>query len=783
MKRYSFLIALFSITVATQAQQLIVDTFDSLVVRYTTPTPSVVDVTLAGEKYGLITLDGYHADGEVGAPSLPVTTATIVVPISNDYEVVVRNARYDTIHNFMASQRVAPQQPSRSKSDTIAHAPVIDELLYATDALYGHRMAQVLYQGIARDRAYATLAFSPLRVNPVNGDVVVCREADVVVRYQGVDKEATIDRYQRYHTPAFSLGTTLNKLFSSKENFSNSPLRLTIVAKASLRCGALVNLANWKRQQGMMVDIVYYDEQGLSGNTAIANYIKTLYTSATTTAPAPTFLLLVGDHEQLPAFDSRVQRSSYYDPDNDHITDLYFTTWTDNDILPDCYYGRFSATDTTTLANIVNKTLLYETYAFNDDAYLAKATLISGVDRGRTSDNAYTYADPTMDYIASTYVNAANGFSTIYYYKNNTDHAPTGVTVTGSTQESASATALRNRYSEGLGWINYSAHGGETEWSEPEFNNTQVNRMGNSGKPSFMIGNCCLSNHFQTATCFGEALLRRANNAGAVAYIGGTNSTYWTEDFYWSVGVRSNIYNTMDATYNSQHLGTYDRLFHTHGESFTDWATTAGAMLVYGCTAVNSASSSSTSSVMKTYYWEIYELMGDPSLMPWLGTASVAPFQCSYNDNCATVTTAPYAYVAVVDSASNELKASAFADANGNVTLCVASEEVTPTTHFTVTAQGYKPLFATYQPTTVGISQLDAAAIRIAPNPATTACRVQGEGLRQVTLLDIAGRTILSTQASDDNATISLNGIHSGIYLVKVLTTAGTHVEKLIVKK
>ena len=35
--------------------------------------------------------------------------------------------------------------------------------------------------------------------------------------------------------------------------------------------------------------------------------------------------------------------------------------------------------------------------------------------------------------------------------------------------------------------------------------------------------------------CFGEGLLR-ANNKGAVGYIGGSNNTYWDEDFWWAVG-------------------------------------------------------------------------------------------------------------------------------------------------------------------------------------------------------------------------------------------------------
>ena len=51
---------------------------------------------------------------------------------------------------------------------------------------------------------------------------------------------------------------------------------------------------------------------------------------------------------------------------------------------------------------------------------------------------------------------------------------------------------------------------------------------------------CCQSNKFDEPTCFGEKLLR-ANNKGAVGYIGGSNNTYWDEDYWWAVGATSNF--------------------------------------------------------------------------------------------------------------------------------------------------------------------------------------------------------------------------------------------------
>ena len=89
--------------------------------------------------------------------------------------------------------------------------------------------------------------------------------------------------------------------------------------------------------------------------------------------------------------------------------------------------------------------------------------------------------------------------------------------------------------SEGVGFANYTAHCGSSGWADPSFTNSDVSGLQNNNEFGLMIGNCCLSNQFDVNVCFGEKLLR-ANNKGAVGYIGGSNNTYWNEDYWWAVG-------------------------------------------------------------------------------------------------------------------------------------------------------------------------------------------------------------------------------------------------------
>jgi hypothetical protein len=782
MKRTLFLTAiLLAADLSAQAQVVTADNFDRLQVRYETPRLTTHTMPFDGGKATVLDLEGYIDGGLYGSPAIPVRTDVITVPFCQSISVEVTDAVYDTI--VIENANFYPLQPSRSKSQLEDPDPVVDAQRYATNEFWGLPTARVEVEGIARDRRLATLVFSPVRVNPVSGQVIVCRRATVTVTYNEPDVQGTLDYYSRYHSPAFSTGQTLNRLFTAKDVSTSAPLRMVIVAPGTLRCHSLATFADWKRRQGMLVDLVYMDEQGLSTNTSVANYLKGLYTNATADAPAPTFVLLVGDHTRLAAFDTRISSSSWWES-YDHITDLYFTSWTSGDHFPDCYSGRFSTLDTVVLGRIISKTLLYEQYGFADDSYLGNGVLISGIDQGSSNDNAYRYCDPTMDHLAAFYINSDNGFNNVTYYKNNTSQHPDGVTVNGSSYPTTTATALRELYNTGVGWVNYSAHGDWDRWYQPSFTVSHANSMSNNGKPSIMIGNCCLSNKFDMGVCFGEALLRHSNNAGAVAYFGATNSTYWAEDFYWSVGVRTNISNTMNIAYNASNLGMYDRLFHTHNEAPSVYAVTAGSMIVAGNMAVEAATSGQLSSDnSKLYYWEIYELMGDPSLLPWLGTAADLTARVSrYSDNLVAMVPA-YAYVAVVDTSDNTLLASAFADENGHAVLPVAMSQSLDSACLAVTAQGYKPYLKGFSGMPVGIEQASGQGVSVYPNPASDRCTVSAEGLQHVELLDLMWRRMATAEAVDGMCSLSLEACQGGVYLLRLHTQTVISVKKLIVNK
>lgn len=667
--------------------------YEAVEVAFSAPLPQVAGIELGEQQFTSLRMDGFAGQNQVGRPDLPAMVKLVEIPLGEGLTYDIVEVICDTLDGTALNVKnpIVPAQASRSKSDRSDFRLAMDGSVYGANDFVGDDVITLEKIGVARDANLAEVHFNPIKWNPTTNQIVIYKKVVVRIRMTEPDVAATIQMKNIHHSGAFNLTSdVINHIGSPKDVSNCAPLHYLIVAHSSFR-GQFENFVEWKKRQGFTVEVAYTDDTEVGTDTAhIRTFIKNHYTNATAENPAPTFVLLIGDNEQIPAYYC-VEGSGW--STSTHYSDLYYMTWTRGDIIPDCFYGRFSAQNLSQLTPQIEKTLYYEQYAFTDPNFLTTGILVAGEDQGMSGDNAYKCADPAMDYIAKTYVNANNGYNSVYYYKNNTNFAPDGVTVNGSSQTSASATTLRNLYNEGAGWINYSAHGDVTEWYKPNFTTAHVHAMTNNGKPGIMIGSCCLTNSFQADECLGEALLRKGNNAGAVSYIGGSDVTYWSEDFYWAVGLRNNISNTMNPSYDSTRLGGYDRMFHTHNESFDKWYNTSGALVMAGNMAVQSSTSS-----LKKHYWEVYHLMGDPSLMPWLGLAS--DLSVNYNPSILmvgsttlSVEAVPHAYVALTD-ANHDLLDAAYADANGVAVLNFGMITTPGQYELAVSAQNYKPFFA-----------------------------------------------------------------------------------------
>ena len=690
MRRFFLWVAFLAICPLVWAQsfQITQNSYQKVSISFTTGALSVENVSVPEGEFSAISLPDYGSSYVPGAPQLPQFCKLLQVPVCESVVATVVNAQYrdyDAVE-LGVSYPVFPTQISAAKNGTVPPF-AYDQTIYSTDAFYALPLVSVEKAGVKRDVALANVYVSPVQYNPVTQKFRIYSRVDVEFTFVNADMADTA-ALKKYSSPMFSLNQDLviNKMQSDRSEFQGTPIKYLIIGNSMFADNEdLAEFVAWKRRLGYLVEVAFTSDANVgTTTTSIKSFIQSKYDNATAQDPAPTFILLLGDREQLPAFNNQTNE--------DHITDLYYATLTGNDFLPDCYYGRLSATNNQQLSNQIEKILMYEQYSMPDPSYLGNAVLIAGTD----ASWAPTHANGQVNYITSNYMNTSNP-----RYTNVMAHLYNC---------SSQAAQIRAEVSNGSGWTNYTAHGGNDCWADPEFNVSQVYQLQNTNKYGLMIGNCCVSGHFNTPECFGEALLR-AEKKGAMGYIGASNNTYWGEDFYWAVGFRSNV--TANPVYSANALGMYDKLFHTHNEDYSVWVSTIGGIMTGGNMAIQSSSSGA-----KQYYWEIYHCFGDPSVRTYMGVPSTMPVNASSvittNSTSYEVHVAPYAYVALTSSGNHLF--SAFADASGDVTFNFPSSLDPGEYELVALGQNYIPYFQNVMVITPSGPYIIPTAVEVAEN-------------------------------------------------------------------
>ncbi len=574
-----------------------------------------------------LNIDSYGSDSKNGEAELPVLQKLIRIPLNADLSIQILNIEekiVDVADFGYDNLKVFPNQPSILKSQSLDDVPFyFDQDYYQIDDFIDHDLVKVEMLGNMRGQKIARLSISPVYYHPKSNKLRIVTRVEAKIVFKNFNIDEDIQMRKRYYSPEFE---SLYKSFVNytspfhKDVITTYPVKYVIISDPLFQ-NVLQPFIEWKRKKGFLV-VEEYTNNPLVGNTtsSIHTYIKDLYDNASASDPAPTYLLIVGDLNEVPSFNT-----------GQHVSDMYYCEFDGGgDFYPEMYYGRFSGSTTEQIENQVNKTLKYEQYLLSDFSYLDEVVLVAGVD----ASMAPVYGNGQINYGTSNYFNPAHNLTVHNYLYGS------GTPITSDMP--AASSAIISDISNGVGFANYTAHCGSSGWSDPAFEVSDVASLQNFDEYGLLVGNCCQSAKFDVPVCFGESLLR-AEDKGAIGYIGGSNNTYWDEDYWWAVGNTSNI--VANPTYSATGLAFYDCWIHENGEAQSDWFFTQGQMIHSGNLAVTQAGGS------EQYYWEIYHLMGDPSVMPYLGVPAVLSVShqgaTPIGTSSFTVTTEENAYVAL----------------------------------------------------------------------------------------------------------------------------------------
>ena len=608
---------------------------------------SLESIELSTERgaFSAIKLDGTYASGEIGTPELPATHELMAVPFGATPTVSVIN--YTTTDYNLADygiSTIVPRQPSLRKDQKPEDVPfAYNAEAYQMRSLAIEPTATIEVQGTMRGIRIGSLVINPVSYNAQSNTIRVFNNIEVEVSFDGADIAETERMLVNTYSPYFDI--VYKQMFNYRQimdvyddhpDLMAYPVHMIVITPENY-ISALQPWLNWKIQKGFDVQIHTTAQAGGNYN-AIRSYVQNLYNTGVSQGATPTFLILVGDTGQIPGKTSGNTTGK--------VTDLYYGS-VDSDYFPDMFYSRMSAENTTQLTAIVNKILQYEQYTMPDPSYLNNVTLIAGWDSYWTS---YVGA-PTINYATTNYYNTAHGFTQVNSHVNQSQYS-----------------GCYNSLSSGIGFVNYTAHGDNTMWYQPQFTNSNVNQLTNTNKYFLAMGNCCLSGNFgYSSACFGEAMIR-AENKGAYSYIGSCPETYWYEDYYFGVGATNTFGSTPNI--NNTKTGVYDAVW------MDDTYNTVSSMTFLGNIAVCYASTGGyQTSSSPTYYWQAYHVLGDGSIMPYRvnPTANTVSHATEFPAGATSFTVNAEAGSYVGISQNNVLLGAALVEASGSVSVPVTS--------------------------------------------------------------------------------------------------------------
>ncbi len=597
-----------------------------------------------------------------GLPDLPVIRRLLTVAAGEKITVekITWHTKQISLKEKFPGKKLFPRQISPPKNG-IPQQFVYDRKRYRRDEWLGDSLITLHTAGIMRGEQVVLMTFSPFRYNPVRDLLKVYDEVEVTL---AISSNTAAKSVAAYATPLFpgAAEEALSALDGQAvAGLVEGPVRYLILTDTLFRNNdALEEFIRWKTQKGFRVEVICKSDPGVGATAdSIKNYLTDLYLSATPDNPAPVFLLIVGDTPQIPVSATV-----------GHVTDLYYATYDGpDDYLPDLYYGRIPARDTTELRIMLDKILEYEQYRFPDPAFLKHAVLVAGVDGSYAS----RWGNGQINYATRYYVNPQEGYDpSVFLYPASGDQDA----------------EIRDQISNGVSLVNYTGHGLSSGWLDPSFRTADVEDLQNAHKYPLFITNGCQTATFEDDECFAEALVR-ADNKGAVGYIGCTNDSYWDEDYYWAVGVGPIV---VHPSYEETSRAAYDRLYHNHGEPPQEWYVTADQIIFAGNLEVMAGNPSRAK-----YYWEIYHLLGDPSMMSYLAVPDTLemhiPRTLPAGASTLTVVTEAYTYVGL--TCSDSLLDASLAGSDGTVHLTFSGVPDTASLLVTATRQQRIPVWDT----------------------------------------------------------------------------------------
>lgn len=677
---------------------------------------------------------------EEGSPSLPTFSTTIQLPAKGNPIVVVESDDVIEIQNVL----VAPSKGNLKRNVNPAMVPHIFGQAYQQDAFYPANAATLNDPFVWRSMRGQTITVSPYQYNPVTKVLRVHRNMRLRVVYQentaGLNETSVseIDNMMGGMQGRMLLNPKTQKYTTVEEDGE-----MLIVVDPDFE-DEIAPLVRWKTEKGIKTTVVNTTVAGTT-DADIKTYIQSFYA----TNPGLVYILLVGDHADVPSHTygssggEQLWSDSYYGQLAGGATDYY----------PEAFVGRFSG-NAYQISMMVNRTLEYEKNPAAGD-WMEKAIGLGSAEGAGIGD------DGEIDYehlrnISTKLMNF--GYTQVYEFYDGSQGGNDG-------SGDPSPTIISPAVNTGVGLFNYTGHGDQNTCVSGNYTSANINQATNNGMYPLVISVACNNGTFTSGTCISEVWLRADNAstpAGAIGAAGSSILMAWAQPMQ----TQDEMTEIISEAYPTNRKTTVGGLFYNSQMSMLEQ---------YGGT--------SGREVMQTWVY-----FGDPSTQfrnkqtMNLTASHVSQVPLGASSLAVTCNTEG-ALVCVVQ---NEQIIGRGTVSGGQVTITFTALTSDMPLTVTATKQNYKPYQGLVQVGNgpLGLEEL-TSTFSLFPNPANSNVQLVSEdnSLESAELITLAGQVLITETALNGQISFDLNTVSAGTYLVKVNGKNGSFIKKLEVVK
>lgn len=735
MKNISFLVLLLVLNVYAFSQEfkLVNSDHASVVVEFQNAKFELDEQTVSNQQFVDFTSLNPVYTLEKGAPQLPIFSRNILIPAIGSSELKITYDHFYEISNVS----VVPSKGNLKRNVNPANVPLEYGKAYTQNAFYPGKLAEVSNPFITRDLRGQTVTFYPFQYNPVTKTLRVYQNLRVEVK-----NNPTV--------PSINELTQKNTATETKEVFKNHFLNgsadgkytpkeevgdLLIVCPESM-LPQVKELAAWKSQKGIRTYIVTTEITGKTPEN-VKNYIANMYA----THPELLYILLVGDHADIPAY------SYGYAGGEELYSDTYYGQLVGTDYYPELFVGRFSG-DATQVATMIQRGMEYEKNPLSGDWMTHALGLGSAEGAGIGDDGEQDWQH--LRNIRNQLLNF--GYPIVHEFYDGTQ---------GGNDAPGNPTAplISSALNQGVGLFNYTGHGDFNVCVSGNFTSTNINALTNQGKFPFVVSVACNNGTYIYGNCISEVWLRASKNGsptGAIAACGSSILMAWAQPMQ----TQDEMTSILTESYTNNRKTTLGGLFYNAQMSMLEKYPTGDGI-----------------EVMQTWVF-----FGDPSIN---FRSKVTQELTANHATAVPMSTSELKIYSNVEGADvaisrNNLLLGKGRIAGGVSTVQFPTLQNDSTLLVTVSKQNFKPYRGTVLVGNAGIAQKPL----IYPNPTTSSLKVAFNSTTPatITVTDLAGKIVRKYNVPTGvlETEITRGDLSSGIYNLTYENSSNTWTQKIV---